>query len=113
MGNPVASEIGKLHRARSSAGEDLMTSPPQRPRKVRFLRLVEKSEPKPLTREDFIRPAWQSTLFAAEQPELLIFLDFQSASEADFLTILTIARPRYVFDLRLVPRFDLGSLNRR
>lgn len=89
-----------------------MTTPPQK-RPVRFLRLVEKSEAKPLTRKDFIRPAWQNTLFAAEQPSLLIFLDFQHVTEVDFLTVLTDARPRYVFDLRLVPRFDLGSLNRK
>lgn len=88
-----------------------MTRPPQK-HPVRFLRLVEKSEAKPLTREDFVRPAWQNTLFAAEQPELLI-LDFQRVTEVDFLAVLTDARPRYVFDLRLVPRFDLGSLNRR
>lgn len=80
---------------------------------VRFLRLVEKSEAKPLTQEDFVRPAWQNTLFAADQPALLIFLDFQRVTEVDFLTVLTNARPRHVFDLRLVPRFDLGSLNRR
>src|SRR5437879_5754389 len=90
-----------------------MTMPPQRRPGVRFLRLVEKVETRQLTREDLVRPAWQSTLFAADQPELLIFLDFEHANEADFLTVLTVARPRYVFDLRLVPRFDLGSLNRR
>ncbi len=108
----MAFEGGELYRDRGSTCEEHMTTPPQK-HPVRFLRLVEKSEAKPLTPDDFIRPAWQHTLFAAAQPELLIFLDFQFVTEVDFLTVLTDARPRYVFDLRLVPRFDLGGLNRR
>jgi len=72
-----------------------------------------KPEYKPLERDDLVRPAWQNTLFAMEHASLLVFVNFESATEADFLTMLTDGRPRYVFDLRLVPRFDIGSLNRR
>ena len=86
---------------------------PSRKRHVHFLNLVEgKPEPAPLKREDLFRPALQNTLFAAEHPALLFFINFELVTEADFLTVLA-ARPRFVLDLRRVPRFDVGGLNRR
>ena len=87
---------------------------PPRKQPVNFLRLVESNpEPAPLRPDDIARPAWQSTLFATEHPSLLVFVNFEHVSEADFLSFLMGARPRYVIDLRLVPRFDVGGLNRK
>ena len=79
-----------------------------------FLRLVDdESVPDPITHETFTRAGWQKTLFAHENPSLVVFISFQDIGESDFTTILTSAHPKYLFDLRRVPRFDLGSLNRR
>lgn len=79
-----------------------------------FLRLVDAtSSPEPISLETFSRVGWQSTLFANENPALILFIRFQEISENDFTAILNHARPKFLFDLRRVPRFDLDSLNRR
>ena len=80
-----------------------------------FLRLVgdAKSVPDPIEHGTFVRPAWQTTLFANRNPSLLLFVNFEEVSESDFKAILSGARPKFLFDLRRVPRFDLGGLNRR
>jgi len=79
-----------------------------------FLRVVENDDVAvPLTQGIFARPAWQSTLFANENQSLVIFLNFDAITEADFRTTLDGSRPKYVFDIRRVPRFDIGGLNRR
>src|ERR1700733_6307842 len=90
-----------------------MTSEHSKP-KANFLRLVEASSiPEPVSTTTFIRPGWQSTFFATENPYLLLFVNFESISEPDFVNVLEGAHPKILFDLRHVPRFDLGSLNRR
>jgi TIR domain-containing protein len=82
--------------------------------KANFLRLVDTQSPAtPISKETFARPAWQSTLFANENPSLLLFINFERVAESDFVNILTGAHPKILFDLRRVPRFDSGSLNRR
>lgn len=82
--------------------------------KPNFLRLVDvKPTSDPIAPDNFARPAWQTTLFASENPSLLLFINFEEVSESDFKTVLTGARLKFLFDLRRVPRFDLGSLNRR
>jgi TIR domain len=63
--------------------------------------------------EDFVPAAWQSTLFAASNPHLLAFIDLNGIEEADFLTLLLAAKPRFMIDLRVLPLFDLGGLNRK
>jgi hypothetical protein len=78
------------------------------------LQLVAPPEPaKAVRAEDFAPTAWQNTLFAASNPHLLTFIDFNSLEEADFLTVLLTAKPRFMIDLRLLPVFDLGELNRK
>jgi TIR domain len=90
-----------------------MTSEISKP-KAHFLRLVETPyRPEPISKETFVRPGWQSTFFATANPCLLLFVNFQKISENDFVTALEGARPKILIDLRRVPRFDLGSLNRR
>lgn len=79
-----------------------------------FLRLVEPIPALPaVNTEDFKPSEWQSTLFAQDNPALLIFVDFVDISESDFLTILTSAKPKFMIDLRLAPRFDIGAINRK
>jgi hypothetical protein len=82
--------------------------------KPNFLRLVG-TDPQPdaLSAKTFTRPAWQSTLFAMENPTLVVFVNLERIGEADLITVLKGSRPKTVFDLRRVPRFDIGNLNRR
>src|SRR5580698_6971515 len=90
-----------------------MSSSPSKPR-PHFLRLVDTtSAPDPVTHETFSRADWKTTLFANENPTLIVFISFQEISESDFTTVLTSARPKFLYDLRHVPRFDIGSLSRR
>jgi hypothetical protein len=78
------------------------------------LRLVDvTSKADPISHETFVRPVWQNTLFANDNPSLLLFVNFEDVSENDFKTVLSGARPKFLFDIRRVPRFDLGSLNRK
>ncbi len=85
-----------------------------RHRKANFLRLVQPEQvAAPLDPASLVRFAWQRTLFAADHPALLAIVDFSSLPVADFLTLLTTARPKMIFDLRRAPRFDTAHLNRR
>lgn len=52
-------------------------------------------------------------LFATKDPNILAFLDFSSIDEAEFLSLLISAEPKFVLDVRQVPRFDVGNLNRK
>jgi hypothetical protein len=78
-----------------------------------FLRVVEAPAERPrIDDTQFELPAWRRTLFSSAQANLMLFLRFDDVGEAEFLTILLSVRPKYIFDLRLAARFDLGSLNR-
>src|SRR5947207_1932118 len=83
-------------------------------RSVPFLRVVEQ-EPQAaeLRAEHFAPTTWQGTLFARQNPSLLVFVDVEDVDEVGFLTVISGVRPRFVVDLRLVPHFDIGSLNRK
>ncbi|WP_083991981.1 toll/interleukin-1 receptor domain-containing protein [Bradyrhizobium embrapense] len=88
--------------------------PDQKPPKANFLRLVTPTSPRnELTRDSFARHGWQNSLFASENTSLAIFIGVDQTTEADFATAISSSRPRAVIDIRKVPRFDLGSLNRR
>lgn len=79
-----------------------------------FLKMVETvPTSKPVDQGDFRIAPWQQTLFATPLPNLLLFVHFETISESDFLAAMVNARPKYVIDLRVAPRFDLGTLNRR
>lgn len=83
-------------------------------RSVPFLRVVEPETQAAYPRPDEYAPtAWQRTLFARENPSLLVFIDFEEIDEAGFLSVILKSRPRFVVDLRLVPHFDVGALNRK
>jgi hypothetical protein len=44
---------------------------------------------------------------------VLVLVDLTNASEAEFLHVLEQVRPDVVIELRKVPRFDFGRLNRK
>lgn len=68
---------------------------------------------KHVTAEELASLDGLGTLFGKADPRLLVGVDFESVVEAEFLTLLAQLRPRFLIDLRAVPRFDLGSINRR
>lgn len=72
------------------------------------LRLIER-EPRPASSEQQGQLAFS---FAAD-PFVLVLVDLTNASEAEFLRVLEQARPDAVIELRKVPRFDFGRLNRK
>lgn len=55
----------------------------------------------------------QASLFPLPKPGMVVFADFEALNEQGFIDLLFCAQPAYIFDMRVVPRFDLGSLNRR
>lgn len=81
--------------------------------KPNFLRLVGTTSPERLTESAFARPAWQNTLFASANPSLIVFVDCDHVTEQELVTTLAGARPKLVFDVRRVPRFDIGGFSRR
>src|SRR4051794_2985588 len=66
-----------------------------------------------MTAEQLVGGAHQRNLFASNFDSLLTFIDLSKAREADLKTILTTVRPNRLVDLRVAPRFDYGSLNRK
>lgn len=63
--------------------------------------------------DDFAPSSWQSNLFTRNDPALILFVETSQITDADFLTVLVAANLRYVIDLRLAPRFDIGTLSRK
>lgn len=55
----------------------------------------------------------QLSLSFAADPFVLVLVDITDASEQEFREILERVRPNVVIELRTVPRFDFGRLNRR
>ncbi len=86
-----------------------MPKPPQR-----HLRIVE-TPPLPVVHEAeaFVAKPGERSLFVSNDPNMLIFVDFTSVDEAELLSLLISSKPKHIIDLRLVPRFDIGNLNRK
>ncbi|HLH90134.1 MAG TPA: toll/interleukin-1 receptor domain-containing protein [Xanthobacteraceae bacterium] len=79
-----------------------------------FLRVIRPAPlHKPIQQDDFRGAPWQQTLFSLPLPNLILFIHFNAVTESDFLAAIVNARPKYVLDLRVAPRFDIGTLNRR
>jgi hypothetical protein len=55
----------------------------------------------------------QGNLFAEAKPGVVVFIHFSGVGDDQFIEVLRMAQPSFVFDLRIAPRFDLGTLNRR
>ena len=55
----------------------------------------------------------QAPLFAGRPDRTLVFLELDGAGSEDLVSVLRDLKPRLVIDLRDVPRFDIGHLNRK
>ena len=55
----------------------------------------------------------QGTLFATPKSSLLGLALTAGVSDREFCEWLSATKPRWLFDLRPVPRFDIGRLNRK
>lgn len=80
----------------------------------RHLRLVE-TAPRPVKHvpESFETIAGERSLFVTTDPNILVFVDFATVEEAEFLSLIISSKPTHIIDLRAVPRFDMGTLNRK
>jgi hypothetical protein len=58
-------------------------------------------------------PSAQGSLFPSAKPGVVVFVQLASVEGDEFAEVLRLARPSFVFDLRIAPRFDVGNLNRR
>ncbi len=54
----------------------------------------------------------QMDLFPADAPTRMVIADLSLIDEAEMLSLLCDPPPRWLIDLRPVPRFDFGRLNR-
>lgn len=81
----------------------------------RRLRIVySRSQPKiDASRFGLEDPGPQVSLFPRTKPGVVVFVQFSRVGDEAFVELLRLAQPSFVFDLRIVPRFDLGHLNRR
>jgi hypothetical protein len=55
----------------------------------------------------------QGLLFGIQQQNVLVFVSLAGVEEDDFLALLRSTKPAVVVELRPVPRFDIGRLNRQ
>src|SRR5262249_30087139 len=60
-----------------------------------------------------VRAEEQLALFPIVSPSLLGILNMERVTGRRFAELLQDIRPRWLFDLRLLPRFDIDQLNRR
>lgn len=68
---------------------------------------------KQLAQSQCVSPLIQGTLFPLEEELLVVFVTLPGVSEDEFVHLLSTTRPAFVVDLRPVPRFDIGQLNRQ
>ena len=76
------------------------------------LRIVSSKRRMALSAEMFRPLARQAGLFDDELSWTVVFVVVPDLPEGVFGDVIRLAEPSFVFDLRLAPRFDLGSLNR-
>lgn len=76
------------------------------------LRVVSSKRRISLSAEMFRSTEGQSSLFDDERPWMIVFACVPDLPEGAFSDLMRLAEPSFVFDLRLAPRFDIGSLNR-
>jgi hypothetical protein len=76
------------------------------------LRLVSSKRRRSLSAEMFRPTEQQSSLFDDESPWMIVFACVPDLPEGVFGDLLRLSEPSFVFDLRLAPRFDIGTLNR-
>jgi hypothetical protein len=84
------------------------------PARPAFLKLVHSVDDVPMAAEQ-TTPAVnaQGLFFPSSSANTLIFADWEKTSLADLIDILELSKPKVIFDLRITPRFDLETLNRK
>jgi hypothetical protein len=55
----------------------------------------------------------QGALFPFPDSRSLVFTRFSDVSQSQFISLLSSLRPAFIVDLRKVPRFDVGRMNRQ
>ena len=55
----------------------------------------------------------QRALFAVPKTNTLFLVDMSAVSDHEFLSMMRDVGPRHVLDCRVIPRFDIGRLNRK
>src|ERR1017187_5902621 len=76
------------------------------------LRVVSSKRRMALSAEMFRGAEPQPSLFDDESPWMIVFACVPDLPEGAFSDLMRLSEPSFVFDLRLAPRFDIGSLNR-
>lgn len=84
------------------------------PKTPSFLKLVH-SVPRPeITKATTLAfTSVQGTFLPSNTPTTLIFLPWKNRVFEQLLDVLKFSKPKIIFDLRIVPRFETGSLSRR
>jgi hypothetical protein len=77
----------------------------------RGLRIIASKQRLAISAELFARNNPQASLFG-EDEWLIVFINVSEINADDFAKAIMYAEPCVVLDLRLAPRFDVGSLNR-
>lgn len=72
-----------------------------------YLRIVE--QPEGATTQEHV----QQALFPMPSRQLLCVVNVPAISGFNLIALLTETTPSHIFDLRVVPRFDLAQFNRR
>jgi hypothetical protein len=110
----MASSAEKLCSTRSPVVQERVVSEQMAPSKhPAFLRLIHSSRgPEVSTPPLTAAGKAQESFLPSSRPGTLIFLVWGKASTDEMLDIFELSKPKVIFDLRIVPRFDL-SLNRR
>lgn len=67
----------------------------------------------PVTRATFEAAVDQRSLFVHESPSLLIFAKVDGLSQDEFYRLIVKSKPKLVLDLRVAPRFDIGTMSRK
>ncbi len=83
--------------------------------KAKYLRLVDlDNEADAVTNQSVsLLTDFQSTLFSDSSNFTLGFIAIKHMSDRTFQSLLSDVRPKYIFDLRRVPTFSIGVLNRK
>ena len=75
-----------------------------------YSRKPNRVDPKALVRKE---TGPQASLFAEPKPGVVVFVEVAWITDSEFVRLVNDVEPSVIFDLRVVPRFDLGRLNRK
>ncbi len=79
---------------------------------TRGFKLISKAEPE-TSQEKSATSGVQQTLFPLRNPRSAIFISLPDVDHSEFVSVLKNSGPATIIELRRIPRFDFGPLNRR